>query len=147
MNEYEKIQQMHHQLYIMKINKKAVLSQWRKAREFLEGVIKTLPSKEEKLKSALELSVKALLKMQAHEENIPLKKVHLDSMDGEPVWVVSYNRDGRWGIVNAGHETIMFPTSEGVEEEEWFDGMYIFRYKKEIKDYTDILKKYGLKDK
>lgn len=146
MSEYDRIYKMHHQLYIMKKNKKTILSQWRKSRELLEAVMKTLSPKEENLKHALEMSVTALLQMQAQEQNPPLKRVHLESMNGEPVWVVGYEYDGRWGIVNTGHESIMFPTSEGVEEEEWFDGMYIFKYKKEIKDYTEILEKYGLQD-
>ena len=146
MKEYEAIYNMHHQLYIMKKNKKALFSKWKSAREFLESIIKTLSPKEDKLKTALELSIDALLKMQVQEDNVPLKRVHLKSMNGEPVWVVTYDHDGRWGIVNTGRESIIFPTLEGVEEELWFDEMYVFRYKKEIKDYTQVLEKYGLKD-
>lgn len=144
MSEYERINNMNHQLYVMKKNKKAILSKWRKSRELIEAIIETLPPKDEKLKIALELAVKALLHMQVKDENPPLKKVILESMDGEPVWVVTYDHDGRWGIVNTNNESILFPTTEGMEEEHWFDGMYIFRYKKEIKDYTEILEKYGL---
>lgn len=145
-HEYDKIQQMHHQLYLMKKNNKRLFSQWKKARDLIEGVITTLSPKEDKLKNALELSVKALVRMQVQEDNIPLKRVHLNDMDGEPVWVVSGDCDGRWGIVNTNNESIQFVTSEGVVEEGWHDYNYIFRYKKEIKDYSQILQKYGIKD-
>lgn len=147
MNEYERIQKMNHQLYVMKKNKKMLLSKYRKARELLEAIIPTLSEKEKNLKEALDLSVSGLLKMQVQEDNLPLKRVHLESMNGEPVWVVSYGHEGRWGIVNTGRESILFPTLEGgVEEKQWFCDMYIFRYKKEIKDYTEVLAKYGLQD-
>lgn len=69
MNEYERIQLMHHQEHIMKKNNKIRISKWRKAREFLEEVIKTLSPTEEKLKDALELSTKALTAMQAKKMN------------------------------------------------------------------------------
>lgn len=84
--------------------------------------------------------------MQVQENNAPLKKIKLDKMNGEPVWVVSYAYDGRGGIANSSRETVIFPTADGVEEEYWFDGNYIFCYKKEIKDYSKILEKYGLKN-
>lgn len=143
-NEYQRIKRMNHQKHIMKENKKAILSPWKKSRELIESVIQTLSPKEEKLKNALELSAKALLRMQVQEENQPLKRIHLNNMNGQPAWVVSEDHDGRWGIVDADRETILFPTYEGVEEVGWFDYMYIFKYKKEIKDYTELLKKYGL---
>lgn len=146
MSEYEKIYQMHHQLYIMKKNKKAVLSQWRKSRELIEAVLKTLSQQEEKLKTALEMSVKALSIMQVQEDNAPLRKSSLVRLDGEPVWVVSYDHDGRWGIVDAINESVLFPTNEGVKEERWFDDIYIFRYRKEIKDYSHLLEKYNISD-
>lgn len=146
MSEYEKIYQMHHQLYIMKKNKKAVLSKWKKSREFIEAVMKTLPQKEEKLKAALELSIQALLAMQVQEDNTPIRKSGLVRLDGEPVWVVSYDQDGRWGIVDAINERVLFLTNKGIEEESWFDDVYIFQYKKEIKDYSQLLEKYNLKD-
>lgn len=130
----------------MKKNKKMIQSKWKKSRELIEAVITTFPQQQENLKSALELSVKALLRMQVQEENFPLKKIALDNMHGEPVWVVSYGHDGRWGIVDTDRESILFPSSEGVEEEFWFDDMYIFRHKKEIKDYSELLEKYGLQD-
>lgn len=146
MNDYDKVARMYHQLHIMKQNKKMIVSKWRTSREFIEAVLKTLSPQEEKLKSALDYSIKALYSMQAQEDNPPLKKSYLVRLDGEPVWVVSYAHDGRWGIVNVTNESILFPTSNGIEEEMWFDGMYIFRYKKEIKDYSQILEKYNLKD-
>ncbi len=145
-NEYDKIGEMNHQLYIMKKNNKALRSKWRQSREMLEEVMKTLSDKENKLKEALDNSITALLRMQVQEDNAPLKKIKLDKMNGEPVWVVSYDHDGRWGIVNSSRESVIFPTIDGVEEEYWFDGNYIFRFKKEIKDYSKILEKYGLKD-
>ena len=122
-NEYERIRKMNHQLYIMKKNKKAIRSKWRQSREMLEEVIKTLSDKEIKLKEALDNSITALLRM-----------------------VVSSDHDGRWGIVNSDRESVIFPTAEGVEEEYWFDGNYIFRFEKEIKDYSKILEKYGFED-
>lgn len=145
-NEYERIAQMNHQLYIMKKNKKALRSKWRQSRELLEEVMKTLTDKENNLKEALDTSVTALLRMQVQEYNAPLKKINLDKMHGEPVWVVSCERDGRWGIVNCSRESIIFPTIDGIEEEYWFDGNYIFRYRKEIRDYSKIIEKYGLED-
>lgn len=145
-NEYDRIGEMNHHLYIMKKNNKALRSKWRQSREMLEEVMKTLSDKENKLKEALDNSITALLRMQVQEDNAPLKKIKLDKMNGEPVWVVSYGHDGRWGIVNSSRESVIFPTIDGVEEEYWFDGNYIFRFKKEIKDYSKILEKYGLKD-
>lgn len=145
-NEYDRIGEMNHHLYIMKKNNKALRSKWRQSREMLEEVMKTLSNKENKLKEALDNSITALLRMQVQEDNAPLKKIKLDKMNGEPVWVVSYGHDGRWGIVNSSRESVIFPTIDGVEEEYWFDGNYIFRFKKEIKDYSKILEKYGLKD-
>lgn len=145
-NEYVRIGEMNHQLYIMKKNNKALRSKWRQSREMLEEVMKTLSDKENKLKEALDNSITALLRMQVQEDNVPLKKIKLDKMNGEPVWVVSYDHEGRWGIVNSSRESVIFPTIDGAEEEYWFDGNYIFRFKKEIKDYSKILEKYSLKD-
>ena len=145
-NEYDRIGEMNHQLYIMKKNNKALRSKWRQSREMLEEVMKTLSDKENKLKEALDNSITALLRMQVQEDNAPLKKIKLAKMNGEPVWVVSCDHDGRWGIVNSSRESVIFPTIDGVEEEYWFDGNYIFRFKKEIKDFSKILEKYGLKD-
>lgn len=145
-NEYDRIGEMNHQLYIMKKNNKALRSKWRQSREMLEEVMKTLSDKENKLKEALDNSITALLRMQVQEDNALLKKIKLDKMNGEPVWVVSCDHDGRWGIVNSSRESVIFPTIDGVEEEYWFDGNYIFRFKKEIKDFSKILEKYGLKD-
>ncbi|MDD3139045.1 MAG: hypothetical protein PHX08_08750 [Lachnospiraceae bacterium] len=145
-SEYEKIRQMNYQLYIMKKNKKALQSKWKQAREMIEKVMKTLSDKENKLKDALDTSVTALLRMQVQDENVPLKKIKLDKMNGEPVWVVSIDHDGRWGIVHSGRESVFFLTPEGTEEELWFDNNYIFRYKKQINDYSKIIEKYGLKD-
>lgn len=145
-NEYDRIGEMNHQLYIMKKNNKALRSKWKQSREMLEEVMKTLSDKENKFKEALDNSITALLRMQVQEDNAPLKKIKLDKMNGEPVWVVSYDHDGRRGIVNSSRESVISPTIDGVEEEYWFDGNYIFRFKKEIKDYSKILEKYGLKD-
>ena len=116
-NEYDRIGEMNHQLYIMKKNNKALRSKWRQSREMLEEVMKTLSDKENKLKEALDNSITALLRMQVQEDNAPLKKIKLDKMNGEPVWVVSCDHDGRWGIVNSSRESVIFPTIDGVEEE------------------------------
>ena len=131
-NEYDRIGEMNHQLYIMKKNNKALRSKWRQSREMLEEVMKTLSDKENKLKEALDNSITALLRMQVQEDNAPLKKIKLDKMNGEPVWVVSCDHDGRWGIVNSSRESVIFPTIDGVEEEYWFDGNYIFIIKHKI---------------
>ena len=119
-NEYDRIDEMNHQLYIMKKNNKALRSKWRQSREMLEEVMKTLSDKENKLKEALDNSITALLRMQVQEDNAPLKKIKLDKMNGEPVWVVSCDHDGRWGIVNSSRESVIFPTIDGVEEEYWY---------------------------
>lgn len=74
-SEYEKIRQMNHQLYIMKMNKKALRSKWKQSRELLEAVLKTLRDKEKNMKEALDASIIALLRMQVQEENAPLKKI------------------------------------------------------------------------
>lgn len=130
----------------MKENKKSISSKWKKARMLLEEVIKTLSPKEDKLKNALELSIDALTAMQTKEMNSPLKKTQLHNMNGEPVWVVSCDHDGRWGIVDSYSETVIFPDKDGKYEEEWFVYNYIFKYKKEIRDYTKLLEKYEIKD-
>ena len=119
-NEYDRIDEMNHHLYIMKKNNKALRSKWRQSREMLEEVMKTLSDKENKLKEALDNSITALLRMQVQEDNAPLKKIKLDKMNGEPVWVVSCDHDGRWGIVNSSRESVIFPTIDGVEEEYWY---------------------------
>ena len=45
-NEYDRIGEMNHHLYIMKKNNKALRSKWRQSREMLEEVMKTLSDKE-----------------------------------------------------------------------------------------------------
>lgn len=82
----------------------------------------------------------------AREMNPSLKKTQLQNMNGELVWGVSSDHDGQWGIVISYNETVIFLKSDGVYEEDWFGYNYIFRYKKEIRDYTALLEKYGLKD-
>lgn len=81
-NEYDRIGEMNHQLYIMKKNNKALRSKWKQSREMLEEVMKTLSDKENKLKEALDNSITALLRMQVQEDNAPLKKIKLDKMNG-----------------------------------------------------------------
>jgi hypothetical protein len=144
MSEYERIGQMNQQLYIMKKNKRTLASKWKKSRELIEEVEKTLSDKEINLKNALDAAVSALIRIQVQEENPPLKRINLEKMEGEPVWVVSHNHDGRWGIVDVNKESVIFLTKDGFEEEYWFDYRYIFRYKKKIEDYTKILNQYGL---
>lgn len=145
-SEYERVSLMYHQLFVIRKNKKNLRSKWRRSREFLEETIKTLDETDTGLRDALDASVTALLHMQILSDNEPLKKIMLKSMDGEPVWVVSRGHDGRWGIVSRCRESVVFPAADGTTEEFWFDGNYIFRYKKEIKDYTRVLDKYGLTD-
>lgn len=117
-----------------------------KGRRIIKAAIESLQPSEKKLLAALKLSVKALVILQSMEENPPLKKIALDKMDGEPVWVVSYNHDGRWGIVDSSDESVNFITENGIVQEYWFGSQYIFRYKKEIIDYTDELIKHEIQD-
>lgn len=147
MNEFERLQLMHHQEYLLKQNQKKLISKWQKARKLIKAVIPTLNEKEEaNMITALKLACEALIKRQVEEENPPLKKIALDSMNGEPVWVVSYNHDGRWGIVDTADQSVIFYIDGEIEREYWFDGRYIFKYKKEIFDHTKLLEKYNIKD-
>lgn len=145
MNEFERIQLMHHQEYLLKQNDKRLISKWQKARKLIKAVIPTLNEKEEaSMITALKLASTALTKMQVEEENPPLKKIALDGMNGEPVWVVSYDHDGCWGIVDVSDQSVAFVINEQITKEPWFDGRYIFKYKKEIFDHTKLLAKYKL---
>lgn len=138
---------MHHQEYLLKKNDKTLSSKWQEARQLIETVADTLSeTKEANLLSALRLAEQALLKIQVEEENPPLKKFALDAMNGKPVWVVSDDHDGRWGIVNTSDQSVVFFVNGGIEKEAWFDGRYIFRHKKEILDHTKLLEKYNIID-
>lgn len=147
MNEYQRLQQMHRQKYLLEKNEKKLISKWQRARKLIKAVIPTLNEKEEtNMITALKLASQALIKVQVEEENPPLKKIALDRMNGEPVWVVSYDHDGRWGIVDTSDQSVVFYVDGETEKEYWFDGRYIFRYKKEIFDHTKLLEKYNIKD-
>ncbi|MEG0693912.1 MAG: hypothetical protein RR444_12625, partial [Oscillospiraceae bacterium] len=109
MTEYEDIQRMHHQEYLLKQNEKKLISKWQKARKLIKAVIPTLNENEEgNMIAALKLACESLIKKQVEEENPPLKKIALDSMNGEPVWVVSYDHNGRWGIVDTSDQSVIF---------------------------------------
>jgi hypothetical protein len=147
MNEYESLQRMNHQEYLLRQNGKRSISKWHRAKQIIKEVIPTLSvEKEKNMITALKLACQALVKAQAEEENPPLKKIALDDMNGEPVWVVSYNHDGRWGIVETSDQSVIFYEQGEIKKECWFDGRYIFRYKKEIIDYTEQLEKYNIKE-
>lgn len=146
MNDYESLQRMHHQEYLLKQNGKKSISKWHRAKQIIKAVIPTLSAEKEKnMITALKLACQALVQAQSEEENPPLKKIALDDMNEEPVWVVSYNHDGRWGIVDTSDQSVIFYEEGEVKKECWFDGRYIFRYKKEIIDYTKQLEKYNIK--
>lgn len=149
MNEYERLSLMYRQEYLLKKENIKFAADWRKwqiARKLIETAAGSLPENETKLLAALKLSVKALTRMQCIDDNPPLKKIHLEQMDGEPAWVVSYNHDGRWGIVDASDQSVVFFSGEDCFKEHWFDGTYTFKYKKEIVDHTQELEKYGIRD-
>lgn len=147
MNEFERLQQMYHQEFILKkkdIKFKANWRKWQIARKRIEAVMETIPESKEKLIAALKLSIAALTKMVSIEDNPPLNRTHLNQMDGEPVWVVSYDRNGRWGLVDTSDKSVIFYSEEGFYKEHWFDGRYIFKYKKEIVDHTEELERHGI---
>lgn len=147
MTEYDRLQLMHHQEYLLKQNDKKLISKWQRARKLIKAVIPTLNPKEEaNMITALNLACQSLTRAQVEEENPPLKKIALDSMNGEPVWVVSYEHDGRWGIVDASDQSVIFYVDGEIEKEYWFDGRYIFKYKKEIFDHSKLLEKFNIKD-
>lgn len=146
MTEFERIKLMHHQEYLLKQNEKKLVSKWQQAKKLINAVIPTLDeNKESKMIEALKLASKALLKMQVEEENRPLKKIALDDMQGEPVWIVSYDHDGRWGFVDTSDQSVILYVDGEIKKEYWFDDRYIFKYKKEIFDYTKLLEKYNIK--
>jgi len=143
-SEYEKLKNMHYQMYLLEKNGIQIKSKWQKSKQLIKNAILSLPESEAALKEALTLARISLSAKQMEDENPPLKKIALDSMNGCPVWVVSYDHDGRWGIVDSNSQSVLLPTAEDVDEIFWFDGNYIFRYRKEIRDYSELLKKHNI---
>ena len=149
MTEYKQIRNMHHQEYLLKEKKVNYKTPWRKwltAKRIVKTSMDLLGDNEKQLKEALQLSAEALSQKVATEDNPPLKKVALESMDGEPAWVVSYNHDGRWGIVNVADGCVNCIENGEIDQEYWFEGNYIFRYKKTIVDYSSELERFGIID-
>lgn len=149
MTEYEQIRRMHYQESLLKrakVKYKAPWGKWYNAKKVIEQSLVVLGDDEKDLKTALQLSIKALSLKLHIDDNPPLKKIALDSMDGEPVWVVSTNHNGRWGIVNAAVQCIDFVENGAVYQEEWFSGNYLFRFKKTVIDYSSELEQNGIAD-
>lgn len=149
MTEYEQIRRMHHQEYLLKdrnVNYPAPWKAWRGAKKIIRDAAEKLDESEKVLKYALKLAQEALVLKQSIADNPPLKRIALQQMDGEPVWVVSSDHDGRWGIVQVEGECILFFNNDEVEEEGWFNSSYIFKHKKVIVDYSAELAKHGILD-
>ena len=148
MSDYERLKRMHHQQYLLQKNDIKIKSKYQKARSPIRKTIETLNQENEQaMVNALELAAKSLIKMQIQiADNPPLKKVKLDSMNGEPVWVISWEHDGRWGIVDVSDQSVVYFIDGKIEKEPWFDGTYIFQYKKEIFDFSELLAKYDIQE-
>ncbi len=149
MTEYERIRLMNHQEYLLKQQEAKYnppWGKWKRARQIIRKEKENADANNKELQVTYNLASKALSLMVAMEDNPPLKKIALDEMDGEPVWVVSVNHDGRWAIVNASDQSVYFLENGELKREFWFDDKYIFRYKKTIVDYSDQLKKFGIDD-
>ena len=149
MTEYDQIRYMNHQEYLLKDQNTKYKAPWKKwlgAKKVIQSVMETLSDSEKQLKAALQLSVEALSQKVYIEDNPPLKKIALEKMDGEPVWVVSHNHDGRCGIVNTTEYCVDCIENGEIKKEYWFDGNYIFRYKKTIVDYSSELERFGIID-
>lgn len=149
LSSHSRIKLMHTQEAVLRNYNRRAVSKFETARKNItkNAELEYLRKTDQKIKDALDLASKALMKMQIEEENPILKKIHLQKMDGKPVWVVGYEDDGRWGIVDVRNETIVFPTIDSNGELEYcawhYDG-YIFRYEKKIRDYSAYLKKYEI---
>lgn len=148
MSDYERLKRMHHQQYLLQKNDIKIKSKYQKARSLIKKTIETLNQENEQaMVNALELAAKSLIKMQIQiADNPPLKKAKLDSMNGEPVWVISWEHDGRWGIVDVSDQSVVYFMDGKIEKEPWFDGRYIFQYKKEIYDFSELLAKYDIQE-
>lgn len=148
MSDYERLKRMHHQQYLLQKNDIKIKSKYQKARSLIKKTIETLNQENEQaMVNALELAAKSLIKMQIQiADNPPLKKAKLDSMNGEPVWVISWEHDGRWGIVDVSDQSVVYFIDGKIEKEPWFDGTYIFQYKKEIFDFSELLAKYDIQE-
>lgn len=149
MTEYEQIRLMHHQEYLLKEKKVNYFAPWKKwlgAKKVIKAALEQLGENEKQLRLALKFSVEALTLKQTMDDNPPLKKIALDQMEGEPVWVVGYDHGGRWGIVHVPDQSVNFFEDGELKKEYWFDGRYIFRYKKTIVDFSSELEKFGITD-
>lgn len=148
MSDYERLKRMHHQQYLLQKNDIKIKSKYQKARSLIKKTIETLNQENEQaMVNALELAAKSLIKMQIQiADNPPLKKAKLDSMNGEPVWVIGWEHDGRWGIVDVSDQSVVYFIDGKIEKEPWFDGTYIFQYKKEIFDFSELLAKYDIQE-
>lgn len=149
MTEYEQIRRMNHQEYLLtekKASYRAPWKKWLKAKKLIKAAMEQLNDSENQLRLALKYAVEALTLKQAMDDNPPLKKIALDQMDGDPVWIVSSDHDGHWGIVNVSDQSVNFVEDGVAKKEYWFDGRYIFRYKKIIVDYSAELEKFGITD-
>lgn len=147
MEEYEKIRLMNRQIAVLDKHKVPYKAEWKRirdAKKTIQSAISILGENEKPLISALNTAVEALKQIQIEKDNPPLNKLALKRLDGEPVWVVSVAHSGRWGIVDADNELIRFPYPYDEFPDAWFAGCYIFRYKKEIVDYSELLQKNNL---
>lgn len=147
MEQYEKIRLMNRQIAVLDKHKISYEAEWKRirdAKKTIQGAISILGENEKSLASALNTAIEALKQIQIEKDNPPLNKLTLKRLDGEPVWVVSVAHSGRWGIVDADNELVRFPYPDDEYPEAWFAGCYIFRYKKEIVDYSELLQKNNL---
>ena len=147
MEQYEKIRLMNRQIAVLDKNKIPYEAEWKRihdAKKTIQGALTILGDNEKPLISALNTAIEALKQIQIEKDNPPLNKLTLKRLDGEPVWVVSVAHSGRWGIVDASKELVRYPYPDDEFPEAWFNGCYIFRHKKEIVDYSELLQKNNL---
>lgn len=146
MKEFEQMRRMCYQLHLLNDRKYNIKnhSKYYKARELLKHIQKLQPSEEVELNRALSLAVEALTQAYKEEFNPPLTTGELEKMDGMPVWVISETHDGKWGIVDANEQCVFYPTMDILDSDLWFNGCYIFKYKKTIKDYSELLTRLGI---
>lgn len=147
MGQYEKIHLMNRQISILDKYKIPYEAEWKKVRDAkktIQSAVNLLGENEKVLSSALNVAIEALKQVQVEKDNPPLNKLALKRLDGEPVWVVSIAHEGRWGIVDANNEIVRFPYPNDEFPEAWFVGCYIFKHKKDIKDYSELLQKNNL---
>ncbi len=150
MIDFGKIQYMKYQQSLLEQHHVKYEEPWqkyKKASSLLKETIKNLGKNEKPLLEAIELSINALKHMQQHLSNYPLKESELKKMDKQPVWVVSVAAHyGRWGIVNTKKKCVEYVQNEDfdIEPDMWNNGCYIFRYPKEVIDYSNELLKHHI---